>query len=316
MLPEVPIRDPEQMWLSLHIYCGRDLYGSEIDHLLVEAMAPLLDALGSEGIIDRFFFIRYSDPRSHVRLRLHLVESGADAMVTGRLEAALASFDAPSELQAIPYQPELPRYGGPHGVALAESHFHLSSRVALQLLAASLGDDYGRRLGKTLLTSVLLIHGWCQNRSTTAAYLAAYADNYAHYLVPPRQGEEPSMPARETLRRRLSELGYALEGASAESMGRALEALVTAAEGGEGLGIPVLEEWYVGLGGHLAALRRLLDDGLLAVPPGLDPRQALGPMVGSYLHMHHNRLGLSIPQEIYLAHLAATALTGTEGDHG
>ncbi len=203
---------------------------------------------------------------------------------------------------------------------MAEDHFDLSSRVALRFLSSTLGPGRPRRLGKAMLSSVLLVFCWCRDRDVAARFLAGYAERYRHYLnpdaldldVPDSAPLDSDAAAELGLEERLAELGLRADGKILESMTRALNALLTAAEAEQGLGVPLLDLWMQGVSATLDSLRVLQRDGTLHVAPGLEDFQALQPIVGSFLHMHHNRLGLSIPQEIYMTHLAARALSATE----
>ena len=42
------------------------------DLVIRSLIAPLIEELRSQGIIDSWFFIRFEDPEHHLRLRLHL----------------------------------------------------------------------------------------------------------------------------------------------------------------------------------------------------------------------------------------------------
>jgi len=55
-------------WLYYKIYCGP----KTVDSILVNEISNILDELFRTGIIDKFFFIRYFDPDSHLRIRFHM----------------------------------------------------------------------------------------------------------------------------------------------------------------------------------------------------------------------------------------------------
>lgn len=298
------------MWVSLHLYCGKDLYGDSIDDLLVDGVAPLLERLRRRKRIMSSFFIRYEDPESHVRLRLAASEGVDGDGLKSDVEEMAEGLDFPVTVRVVPYEPETERYGGVDALPLAEEHFDLSSRTALKLLAETRGEARSRRLGKTLLTSVLLVFCAGRDRHWTKQFLAGYAQRYRHYL-------DPGSAPQQDLDQRLEALGMAgvagqTDVQAAASMARALDALLMVAASEESLSVPILEQWRRGALSTLEGLQSLHRDGRLLVPSGLRPDQALQPIVGSFLHMHHNRLGLSIPQEIYATHLAARALEALE----
>ncbi|MEU1689065.1 thiopeptide-type bacteriocin biosynthesis protein [Micromonospora sp. NPDC005707] len=77
----------EHDWLSVHVF-----YASNANPMLVEGVRPLVDELRAEGLISRYFFIKYWMEGPHVRLRV-LPAPGADpAVVRARVDEAIAAF--------------------------------------------------------------------------------------------------------------------------------------------------------------------------------------------------------------------------------
>ena len=60
-------------WISLHIHRRGGM-----DHLLMGGVSPLIEHLRREGVLARWFFLRYWDGGPHLRLRL-LPNSGHNA---------------------------------------------------------------------------------------------------------------------------------------------------------------------------------------------------------------------------------------------
>src|SRR5579883_407046 len=76
-----------QSWISLHVF----YYGDQND-LLIKCLAPLIDDLRSQKLVQRSFFIRYWMEGSHIRLRL-LPAAGADEERIKRIaEQAITSY--------------------------------------------------------------------------------------------------------------------------------------------------------------------------------------------------------------------------------
>jgi thiopeptide-type bacteriocin biosynthesis protein len=124
---------PGGAWCYAKLYGGRAL----ADRLLLEGLAPLLEGARAEGAFDSFFFIRYDDPHPHVRLRVH----GEATRLNGRFLPALQQeaghwLDKGLiwKLELDSYRREVERYGGPAGIALAESVFAADSRAVLAML--------------------------------------------------------------------------------------------------------------------------------------------------------------------------------------
>lgn len=59
---------PGTEWLYIKYNCGF----KAADLILKNAIEPFIKLLLKENLIDKWFFIRYADPHSHIRLRLHL----------------------------------------------------------------------------------------------------------------------------------------------------------------------------------------------------------------------------------------------------
>jgi len=62
---------PGSEWVYFKLYTGTKTADSILKNELYGYVSKML----KNGIIDKWFFIRYADPDFHVRLRLHLKES-------------------------------------------------------------------------------------------------------------------------------------------------------------------------------------------------------------------------------------------------
>lgn len=136
---------PGSEWLSLKLYCGP----ASADRLLVE-LDPLLRATGSEGLWDRWHFLRYRDPDPHLRLRFHGHPERLLRDLLPRMHRHLEGPLAQGRLwrwQVDTFEPELERYGGPEGFALAEAWFHEDSRQTLDRLVAGVPPEGRWQLG-------------------------------------------------------------------------------------------------------------------------------------------------------------------------
>ncbi len=312
-------------WTSHYIYYGDDCYGRAIDRLLTHVVAPLVQRLFAAREIRRFFFVRYADAGGpHLRLRLDLAADSCAGLVEERLRGAVEDFYGVEnatgrasalrrpEVRAVDYVPELERYGGRHAIVAAEDLFFLSSRIALEVISGSLTDerrssaeappkgDGTRRLGKALLMAVILGRSFFDRRSAVAAFLERYSRFYFQLVA--RDIQDP-----ETLRRHLGEESAR----EVPALSSAVASLLVTLDGRQGLGVPLLDRWHRGCLATRRALKRLIEGHQLelAVPEAASSADRLESIIGSYLHLHHNRLGLGIPQEVHLAHLAAEALT-------
>ncbi|MBP6633995.1 MAG: lantibiotic dehydratase [Kofleriaceae bacterium] len=131
---------PGSDWLYAKLYTGT----ASADVLLREAVGPLVHEVMAEGLADRWFFIRYGDPDWHLRVRFHGEPARLAGEVLPRLHARLAPLidsGACWRVQLDTYEREVERYGGPVGIDLAERWFHADSEAVLAIVEASSGDE-------------------------------------------------------------------------------------------------------------------------------------------------------------------------------
>jgi thiopeptide-type bacteriocin biosynthesis protein len=103
-----------------------------VDHLVRDVIGPLAE----EARADRWFFVRYADPHSHLRVRFHRARTDAiDDAVASLLEKGRIW-----KVQIDTYEREIERYGGDKGIGPCEDLFHLDSVAAVESLLV-LGDD-------------------------------------------------------------------------------------------------------------------------------------------------------------------------------
>ncbi|MGY3091481.1 thiopeptide-type bacteriocin biosynthesis protein [Hymenobacter sp. UYAg731] len=122
-------------WFYTKLYCGPKV----ADQLLVDLVGPLTETLQAQGLADRWFFVRYADPDTHLRLRLHLADPDRLGEVIGVVNEYLEPYlrsGAVWKSQADTYSRELERYGS-HTIEEAENLFYADSHHAVALLAHS-----------------------------------------------------------------------------------------------------------------------------------------------------------------------------------
>jgi thiopeptide-type bacteriocin biosynthesis protein len=122
---------PGGEWIYAKLYCSAE---SQTD-VLAQRLGPLVDHL-PEGI-DRWFFVRYSDPDPHLRLRFHGEPAILNSQLLpaiGRWAAKLREIGCARTLVLDTYDPELERYGGPEAISRAEELFHADSLLVLEQL--------------------------------------------------------------------------------------------------------------------------------------------------------------------------------------
>ncbi|WP_241676861.1 thiopeptide-type bacteriocin biosynthesis protein [Chryseobacterium sediminis] len=119
-------------WLYLKIYAGV----KTSDLILEEAIMPLVAYLDEERYISKWFFIRYNDPKPHLRVRFNLQNTAEYSRVLERINMILQEYVASGEISSIQtdiYNREIERYGKAT-IEDAETLFYRNSELAIQCL--------------------------------------------------------------------------------------------------------------------------------------------------------------------------------------
>ncbi|WP_027394259.1 thiopeptide-type bacteriocin biosynthesis protein [Aquimarina latercula] len=126
-------------WLYYKIYTGP----KTSDLILTDIIKPIATHLLDKGIIDKWFFIRYNDPKHHIRVRFHYNKPENIAEVINTLYGSLKEFsdeDLIWKIQLDTYQREVERYGG-ETMSISEELFFLDSRMIVDFLDMIDGDE-------------------------------------------------------------------------------------------------------------------------------------------------------------------------------
>jgi thiopeptide-type bacteriocin biosynthesis protein len=126
-------------WIYLKLYTGVKI----ADSILIEIINPLLAELKEEQFISKWFFIRYSDPEFHLRIRLCLSNNQKLTNLINRLNSAVKPYIESrliSGFQSDIYTRELERYGH-KTIEDSESIFFHDSQATLQMLSYIEGDE-------------------------------------------------------------------------------------------------------------------------------------------------------------------------------
>lgn len=142
---------PGGEWLYFEIYC----HTSRANAVLSKLTREYLNVFRKQ--IKNSFFIRYSDPSSHLRVRIQLKNiADTQLLLTGFSEVLKPAITSGliRDLQVKTYQRESERYGGTR-IALVEKWFGINSDFIFSLLAkqATANDYYS--LSITMLENVL-----------------------------------------------------------------------------------------------------------------------------------------------------------------
>lgn len=123
---------PGSEWLYLKIYTGI----KTADIILEETMQPLVEYLQENNFILKWFFIRYNDPKPHLRVRFRLNNTNDYDKVLNKINESLKEYIESGEISSIifdTYNREIERYGE-NTIEEAEALFCINSEFTLQCL--------------------------------------------------------------------------------------------------------------------------------------------------------------------------------------
>lgn len=332
-------------WMALHIH-----YTSNPNPLLAGCLGPVRDELEAEGLITQSFFIRYWLEGPHVRLRLR-PRAGVDPdLLASRVEQRCAEFfqrrpavyevDAEqveemyhsmflseytqeewdarygpggrmpiqpnNSVHRAQYEPEYARYGGPAGIEISEWHFDRSSRQTIDLVSRANMHLRTVTFGLATQMMVVLSGTFIPDRGRMLDFLENYEDYWARLYVT----SDVDWKARYELA--MKDLD--------ERVPERLRSVLDFTLGLRDSSVAFLDRWR----DHCRELRGRIEEatvqGLITfgvdehgVPLVVnDPEQTLQVFLGSYLHMHNNRMGVTPNDESYLAHVLHGSLTSQD----
>jgi thiopeptide-type bacteriocin biosynthesis protein len=272
-----------------------------LDRFLTDAVRPLVESVFEEHLASAFFFIRYWEGGSHVRLRFRTTDREPLARRTrAHFESYFEAYpsavrtDPPAShmptdcVREIAYEPEVTRYGGTKGIVASERQFEASSRA---ILAAMAGREwsYESAIGVAVQLHIMFASTMGFDLRGAAEFFATVSENFGKTTgwLPPGMTNEDAVRQFAALfaiqRERLVALHREVWSASKE---RARFA----------------ERW---------ANRWLRDNDDVArrlrrargISPGEPWTGIEHAIMTSYVHMTNNRLGVMNRDEAYVAYL-------------
>jgi len=165
---------PGSKWVYYKVYCGLNT----ADNILTQMISPLSNQLINDGIIDQWFFIRYSDPENHLRIRFHLKdEKKIEAVMKGVYQTLESHVNNKLiwDLQLATYQRELERYGA-NTIEDLESFFYHDSEFLLEIIKAS--QDEETRFQQVFYYVNSLINLFISNHEEKLAFLDRGQSNF------------------------------------------------------------------------------------------------------------------------------------------
>ena len=282
-IAEVPrLQPPGSEWLFVKLYCPRN----REEDVISESMFTFAENALASGFADSWFFIRYSDPEPHLRLRFH---GSADRMMRQLFPhvcewaSRMMSDGFCLKFLFDTYEQEVERFGGLRGMTASEAVFSADSRSAVGLL----------RYLRTKL--------WPHDQTI---FLALSIDDLLYGLglsETDRLGwyRRQATPGGQDLGSEYRQRKSALRSLLGQP-----EKFLSTQPGGVQIA-SVLEGRRKALSPIVQGLRRLADQGVLS--------QSLDTLFASFVHLHVNRLaGLDSQSEQRVLSLLLRTREGLE----
>ena len=168
---------PGGEWVYFKIYTGT----KTADAIVKNEMYGYVGEMMKHEVIDKWFFIRYSDPDFHIRLRLHLKETKNFNCVYNRffdICNPLADAGLVWNIQCDTYKREMERYGA-NSISLVEEFFFVDSNFIIQLLNRLPADNPEQQRWKLALILIdSFLSAFSYELPQRKELLNAMADNY------------------------------------------------------------------------------------------------------------------------------------------
>lgn len=331
------MKESQPQWLAAYLY-----YAEPWDELLINAVRPFVNEMMHSKLADQFFFIRYWEMGPHIRLRFKGFPEKLNHEIRPRLIKHFENYynSNPSQridpewtrnlpldqkwfpnnsIQFIDYEPEVERYGGPHGILIAEEQFELSSRVILNVLNESKAWDYQRALGAAIQLHLAFASAFNMTSAEAADF---YSDIFKGWFAS-AYGYSPDLSEDEIKQRQETTLkAFDEQFTSQKDMLTHFHRMIWDALNQEiEFEQEWMNQWLAGMKTLAGTLSIIQTEGKLLFPDWSKPnpkltthpdRQKIWSIIGSYVHMTNNRLGILNRDEAFLGYIIKECLSNIE----
>lgn len=162
-------------WTYAKIYCAR----RHSDRLIAREIAPAIESARQSGHVVEWFFVRYQDPRSHLRVRIRGEWRGVSERLVPRLSGCLTDLERGlivSDYAWCTYEPETERYGGAQIMGLAEAVFCADTRAIVEILQRRWAPTAEDRLIVGAVSVTCLLRDFGYDASTLIGMLQRLRD--------------------------------------------------------------------------------------------------------------------------------------------
>lgn len=175
---------PASEWVYVKLYSGV----STQEELLIEWLPAILRRLNESELISSWFYVRYADPKHHLRLRFRAARRSATRDLPHIVLEAIQPLVESGRIwktQLDTYEREIERYGGIEGIQLAEQIFSADSDAVLHMLQVVSGDSgVDLRWRLAVLSVDCLLRDCKLSLGDRYSLLATLRENYGREILP------------------------------------------------------------------------------------------------------------------------------------
>ncbi|MGF9978892.1 lantibiotic dehydratase [Viridibacillus arvi] len=165
---------PGSKWLSLKIYFSK----SSQDFFLNEFVLKYTSFLQSKKYINEWFYIRYTDPEDHIRLRLKTLNKFNINFFLEDIKSSMNKMNINiNDLVIDTYKPEYIRYGNENLMPSVEHFFKIDSQLSLYIMNEV--NSYNSKFDLIVLSVISLIYSF----NISIDVFIKWIDNLLNYKV-------------------------------------------------------------------------------------------------------------------------------------
>lgn len=315
-----PYKSGNLFWLSAHLY-----YEGDMRTFLLKAVQPFLsNELKSFGI-DNYFFIRYWEKGSHIRLRISYSDNEQGEKISLMLEQYFKNYfiAQPSmrghdyDLKSYPdwqswnpndsiqfkaYIPETNRYGGKIAIKISEKQFFYSSRAVLEALPEL--TSYDQLIGTAIQFHISLFHAFDLRPAEAPLFFGKIYENWFFAAFKLNDSTKALVQERKEAEM-IFEREFQQQRFVVAPFIKAFWHQLKTPKNIEGKWIPSWLKGMKEIAQELETVQKL--PSWYPENTGADSsdklEKQLWPVLESYIHMTNNRLGILNKDEPFIAYL-------------
>lgn len=278
-------------WISVYIY-----FEMSFEKVITDLIKIIVDDLEKNDFISSFFFIRFWENGSHIRLRiLPNNQINRDKIITIVTTNSEAYFLKENQvllhrIEFSEYKREIDRYGGYKNIKNAERQFELSSRTVLDLISKNY-STWHYSLAISYAIQMHLFFALClfgSNYDSIGVFFQKIFANWFYYSLKFDENDKVSEDEINKVKL-LFENSYSSQKVKINCMITSL--LYTNSEN------HILSRWFSECKVILNSFSNNLDD---VEQPHI--------IYDSFIHMTNNRLGIHLRDEAFIAYLIFTSI--------